>query len=259
MSSDVVQGLWVGSALSEMERLSVASYLRQGHAYHLYVYGDVGNVPPGAVLKDANEILPESSIFRHEHGKHKGSLAAFADWFRYCLLWERGGWWSDTDVVCLRPLDFDAPLVLAWERRKFWRRQLNQMIIKAPPRHPLIGECRRRAESADKSSLEWCALGPDLFTEVAKSLRLTGAAQSPEVFAPLDWWHARRLVETASPTLPAAARTIHLWNEMWRLSGLSKTQSYPATCLYEQLKARYLHEPVARDGRMHASLSKVVC
>jgi hypothetical protein len=257
--SDVVQGLWVGSALSDMERLSVASYLRQGHEYHLYVYGDVGNVPSGTVLKDANEILPESSIFRHEHGKHKGSLAAFADWFRYCLLWDRGGWWSDTDVVCLKPLEFDAPLVLAWERRKFWRRQLNQMIIKTPPRHPLIGECRRRAEAADKRSLEWCAIGPDMFTEVAKSQRMTSAAQPPEVFAPLDWWHARRLVDPSPPPLPPTARTLHLWNEMWRLSGLSKTQTYPATCLYEQLKARFLGDSAPTAGRRHAPRTNVAC
>ena len=38
--SAAIQGLWVGDALSDMERMSLASYLRQGHEYHLYVYND---------------------------------------------------------------------------------------------------------------------------------------------------------------------------------------------------------------------------
>ncbi|MGE0609379.1 MAG: glycosyltransferase [Pirellulales bacterium] len=257
--NEAIQGLWVGEALSDMERMSLTSYLRQGHEYHLYAYNDVKNIPPGTVLKDANEILPESSIFRHEHGKHKGSVAPFADWFRYCLLWERGGWWSDTDVICLRPLHFGEPLVLASERRKFWRRQINPMLIKAPPGHPLIGECRRRAEESDKKSLEWCAIGPEMFTEVANKRGFHGAAQPPEVFAPLDWWHASRLVRPTQPKLPATAHTLHLWNEMWRMNGMSKTQTYPATCLYEQLKARFLtdaRQPVSSPrtaARPHAA------
>ena len=47
--SQIIQGLWVGPELSVMEQLSVSSFLRHGHQYHLYVYDDVKNVPAGTL------------------------------------------------------------------------------------------------------------------------------------------------------------------------------------------------------------------
>ena len=49
---------------------------------------------------DANDILDKKYIFR----RWTGNLATFADIFRYKLLYERGGWWVDLDLVCLRRL-----------------------------------------------------------------------------------------------------------------------------------------------------------
>src|SRR5258706_1862824 len=99
MNNKIVQGLWIGGSLSTMERLSIKSFLANGHAYHLYAYDDVAGVPPGAVVKDGNQILPSSLIFRCKQNK---SFAAFSDFFRYKLLLEKGGWWVDLDVVCLK-------------------------------------------------------------------------------------------------------------------------------------------------------------
>ena len=42
----IIQGLWIGSELSMMEQLSIASFLKNGHDYHLYVYGDVKGKKP---------------------------------------------------------------------------------------------------------------------------------------------------------------------------------------------------------------------
>ena len=84
----MVQGLWVGGRLSELERLSIASFLAHGHRYHLYTYGDVPNVRPGAVIHDGREILPESRIFRY---RDHASYAGFANFFRYRLLSSAAG------------------------------------------------------------------------------------------------------------------------------------------------------------------------
>ena len=86
-----------------MEQLSIASFLQNGHEYHLYVYDAVRNVPARAVIKDANEVLPASRIFQY---KDQASYAGFANFFRYKLLLEHGGWWVDTDVICLKAFDF---------------------------------------------------------------------------------------------------------------------------------------------------------
>lgn len=103
MTDRVIQSLWIGNRLSAMERLAIQSFLANGHDFHLYCYNDVEGLPAGTVVRDGNDILPESRIFAYADGFAKGSHAAFSNHFRYKLLLERGGWWVDTDVVCLRP------------------------------------------------------------------------------------------------------------------------------------------------------------
>src|SRR2546423_1207898 len=99
----IIQGLWIGPELSVMEQLSIASFMRNGHEYHLYIYDEPKNVPVGALIKDANEILPAASVFQY---KQYPSYSGFSNFFRYKLLLERGGWWVDTDTICVKPFDF---------------------------------------------------------------------------------------------------------------------------------------------------------
>jgi mannosyltransferase OCH1-like enzyme len=110
----IVQGLWIGPELSAMEQLSIASFLRNGHEYHLYVYGEVKNIPVGKKVKDGDEeILPVSMIFQYRREK---SYSAFSNFFRYRLLLERGGWWVDTDTICLKPFRFEEEYVFSSEK-----------------------------------------------------------------------------------------------------------------------------------------------
>src|SRR5277367_3549628 len=127
--SEWIQSLWIGRKLSAMERLSIASFLTSGHEYHLYVYEEVENAPDGTVLEAANEILPESRIF--QYSKYP-SYAGFSNFFRYKLLLEKGGWWVDTDVVCLQPFAFDETYVFASEQVN-GREVPATAVIKAPP------------------------------------------------------------------------------------------------------------------------------
>src|SRR6266576_4985185 len=110
--NEIIQGLWIGPELSVMEQLSIDSFMRNGHEYHLYIYDEPKNVPVGAVIKDANEILPAASVFQY---KQYPSYSGFSNFFRYKLLLERGGWWVDTDVICLRAFDFPETQVFASE------------------------------------------------------------------------------------------------------------------------------------------------
>ena len=109
-ANKVIQGLWIGPGLSVMEQLSITSFLRNGHEYHLYVYDTVKNIPIGTVIKNANDVLPSSRIFQY---KDRPSYAGFANWFRYELLFEHGGWWADVDTICLKPFDFSEQYVFA--------------------------------------------------------------------------------------------------------------------------------------------------
>ena len=106
--SNTIQTLWVGDTLSTMERLCLSSFVHHGHETHLYTYSDIDNVPEGVVVKDGNEILPESMIFEYKNYK---SFSGFSNYFRYKLLTENGGYWVDTDVVCMKPFNFEEPFV----------------------------------------------------------------------------------------------------------------------------------------------------
>ena len=60
-----IHGLWIGSNLSRLELLTLHSFVRFGHKFQLWVYDALATpVPAGVVLRDANEILPRSRIFR---------------------------------------------------------------------------------------------------------------------------------------------------------------------------------------------------
>ena len=88
--SNIIQSLWIGDELSNMEQLSAKSFIDHGHTYHLYTYGDVKNIPEGVIVKDGNEILLESEIFRYKNG----SVSAFSNLFRFALLYKKGGCWA---------------------------------------------------------------------------------------------------------------------------------------------------------------------
>jgi hypothetical protein len=109
---DVIQSLWVGGRLSAMERLCISSFLRNGHPFHLYVYQETAGIPPGTVVLDGNAILPASRIFTYR--EHK-TYAGFANFFRYKLLLESGGWFVDADLVCVKPFDFAEDYVFSSE------------------------------------------------------------------------------------------------------------------------------------------------
>ena len=58
----VVQGLWFYGDLPLLQRISIASFLANGHDYHLYTYGPVGKVPPGTTLRDAAELMAQAKV-----------------------------------------------------------------------------------------------------------------------------------------------------------------------------------------------------
>ncbi len=229
-----VQALWIGPRLSNMERLCIESFLQNGHPFHLYVYEDVAGVPDGTEVRDGNQILPASRIFQYyEHA----SYAGFANFFRYKLLLERGGWYTDTDVVCLRPFDFESDYVFS-AQGICTPRMVNCGVIKAPPGSDIMALAWNACESMDTSTLRWGVSGPALMHRLVEECALERFVQPPEVFSPIDYPEWERAIEPTAAADPSG-NGVHLWNEMWRRGGRDKDAVYPADCLYEKLKRRY--------------------
>jgi hypothetical protein len=247
---EVVQGLWIGPRLSTMERLSILSFLKNGHPYHLYAYDAIEGVPDGTVLMPAEAVLPRDRIFKYAN---YDSYAGFSNVFSYEALYAHGGYWADLDMVCLRPLDLETPYVFAGERQPGGRRQANKCLMKAPRGSEVMRRAREVAGAKDVTQLEWGDTGPRLITELVHELGLQQYVVPPTLFCPIDFWEIYRFVSsTALGRLRArwklSRRTyaVHLWNEGWRRRKQDKDASYHPKCLYEQWKARYLSgEPQA--------------
>ena len=236
MSKVPVQSLWIGQRLSTMERLSILSYLEQGHPFHLYVYGPVTNIPDGTLVRNGQEILPAEEIFCYQHGYGKGSFAAFANCFRYKLLCDRGGWWSDLDIVCLNPLDFPAEHVVGHERRPHEAPQVNNALISGPLP---VRSCAIALRLVGKWIDRRCA-GARLVRRCCKAMEVLAVpvqVLEPSAFYPINYWQVWDLIQRQE--LPTDGWAVHLWHSKWQHQGLNPDHIYSTRCIYEQLKRKF--------------------
>ena len=238
MSLPIIQSLWVGSRLSVMEQLSIRSHLDQGHPFHLYTYEHVENVPAGTVVRQADEILPPSEVFKYRaKGYGQGSFAAGSNCFRYKLLLERGGWWTDLDSVCLRPVDFAEEHILANTRGPDGRLHVCNGVIRAPAGSPLMEYCWQRCQQVDRARLVWGQIGPKLLGEAVNAVPVAARILPPDAFVPYSHFEVWQLI--GARRLPMGSYAIHLFNSKWRYWGLDPDARYDPHCIYEQLKQRY--------------------
>jgi hypothetical protein len=243
---DVIQSLWIGERLSRMEQLSIRSFLHHGHPFHLYVYDDIGNAPAGTVLCDASKILPREAIFRY---RDHDSYAGFANYFRYKLLLERGGWWVDTDMVCLKPFDFRSEYVFSSQRTEEGTEVVNVGAIKAPQGSPFAARAWAICESRDPASITWGETGPLLAASIVTELGLDRFVRSADTFCPVDYMEWERILNTAGIRFGRETYGVHLWNELWRRAGVDKDARHDE-CLYVELQRRY-------GGRARSGLARL--
>jgi len=114
MDKEIVHSLWMGNKeLSPMQLLTLNSFSDMGAEFNLWVYEEIEtkNIKniKNIKLKDANKIINREKIFKYPKEMMLGfggdSFVGFSELFRYKILYEFGGWWSDMDVVCLKPLN----------------------------------------------------------------------------------------------------------------------------------------------------------
>jgi hypothetical protein len=253
-----IQVLWVRGDFSRMELLSLKSFLAQAHPVHLYVYEEPSNVPAGVEVFDAREIVPVERVPKGQaKPMGKGTLASFSDFFRYKLLFERGGWWSDMDVVAIKPWSSFPDSVIASTEERGYGRIANNFVLRFPPGHQVMKDCLDFLMSQDLEQLGTPDTGPLLVHKMIGKEGVKKYSQSPEVFGPVPWnaswqllrsrWQRFTLGELKqrlrrphqTVRFTKATVSVHLWNEMWRNAGWSKEQMYDPTCIYERLQKTY--------------------
>ena len=248
MSLPEIQMLWVRGALSNLERLSIVSHLKNGHPVRLFSYEPIPNLPAGTIWEDARAIMPESAVFTNPAPVGYGGLTVFSNFFRYNLLLQRGGIWSDCDSICIKPLAFAAEMEHFFGTERLLQlhegkqaARVTSEVFKAPAGSAVVARALEIAQATDLASAPWSSTGPAALHQAVSDLGMANFALQPEIFCPINWWDVPALV-TGVTLLPATAHAVHFWNEIWRRNFLDKNARYDPLCLYERLKANYLDD-----------------
>jgi hypothetical protein len=225
--------LWIGERMGPVERACLRSVMRQGHPVSLYCYRPVDGVPEGVELRDAAAILGEDRMIRHR----TGSVALFANWFRYELLRRGAGIWLDTDIYLLAPLADQPCHLFGWEDET----HLGNAVLRLPPDSPILADLialfdrqdvpfwlsrrerlkarwrRWRTGRTGLPLMPWGTAGPRAITALARKHGKVLEAAKPSRFYPVHYRDAgwirdpsHRIEALAQPDTLA----VHLWNEL---------------------------------------------
>jgi Alpha 1,4-glycosyltransferase conserved region len=225
------QSFWHGGALSPYEQFCLKSFVDCGHAVDLYTYDNGLVAPAGVRVCDAAEFINPDEVFVYQaEGFGKGSPSAFSNFFRYTLLAEKGGWWIDTDVVCLTDR---IPIV-----DEFFARQdadyVNCGIMYFEPRHPVMTQCREQTIKLGRA-VKWGDAGPHLLTQVLQERGSIDRALPASVCYPIHYSQALDLLRPSrTAALSAQVESslfLHVWNSMLVFRGVKKTCRPPTGSL----------------------------
>lgn len=291
MDNNIIQSFWHSknpeeNSFSTLELLCIASFLHHGHIFHLYTY-----TPNDATMQylrnqlascknfenlhiiNANSILPQSEIFFDCKKRHI-SIASFSDYFRYNMLYQKGGWWVDMDVICIRYFDFNSPFVFAAERHgektftancvikgeksssflfKIVKKSKNiidnnDYIPNKTLLDKLLKSLKLRKKRKEKT-VNWGIVGPKFLDREIKENAMQEFVCPPEYFCEIDWYNSRYFIDP-NYTLPSNKNiyALHAWNATWGGTKQEKNSAYSKECLIEKLKQQYLTPPPTSQG-----------
>jgi len=218
----IVQSLWIGTGLSPLELLTLKSFIYHGHEFHLYVYDEIETeIPKEVIIKNANDIIPASKVFRYKQNdpiskQGKESVAGFSDIFRYKLLYEKGGWWVDMDVTCLKPFNFEAPYVF----REHDLLPVVGNIMKCPLNSELMYKCYEQAKrEVNADNTDWLRPVKVLNNHI-KDLNLSKFIYYN--LSNIDRWELIALYYFYQYPIRDNYYAIHWVNTAWNHKGLNK-------------------------------------
>ena len=228
-----IVSFWHGP-LSWLERLSIASFVRQGHEVDIYAYEPAGDLPAGATWQDASTVLPRERLFFY---KDEGTPGVFSDLFRLELMRREAGIWADCDVYCVKPFEGLGDYIFGWERQD----SINNAVLRIPADAPLLDDLisvfdtenrpllephlplGRRLEVAvrrllgDKvppSHMQFGATGPFALTHYVNRRGLADKALPSAVFYPVPYLGIPALTEPGSDIadhLTQETLGVHIW------------------------------------------------
>lgn len=247
----IIQSLWYGDELSNLEILSIKSFLKF-HEFHLYVYMPIKNIDviksDNFKVKDGNKILDIEKL------KLNYNILPFSDLFRYKLLYLKGGIWVDLDMVCLKKFDFKEKYVFSSERTiqqgAFRHRTKlfvpNIGVLKAPRYSKfykeLFDKCIKKLRI--NSNLMFMNILKNQITDY----KFEKYVKEPIYFCPIDWWNTKQIF--IPPCCPEKygvsgyqydeilkkSYSIHIWRSIMIKRKINPNDDFSNKSIYEKLK-----------------------
>ena len=244
MKLPIIQSLWIGAPLSNLEKLCIQSFIDHGHEFHLYTYADIEGIPAGTIVKDANIILPASFIFLDSNN----SVAGFSDWFRYKMLYECGGWWVDTDTVCIKPFDFTDEIVI----HEYEGGIFHTTPLCFPKGHPMMSKMDQVCRNFKKrDGARFGAVGGWIpLTKMIMQYDLKKYTKPYFYFTDISWYSAMNKCFAAGIRLHPDTYCIHFSNIGMSKVMKDKNAQFDAESLFEQLKQKHKIKQVTNARRI---------
>ena len=177
--------------MGPIRRACLDTFIEKGHEFVLYTYDAVSDIPAEITQRDANEIIDYSDIFyyRNPFSGEACDLGPFSDLFRFKLLSQEGGWWSDVDTLCLSESIGEPDYAWAQEQPEKNQAAIGTSQIAMPAgssiANTLYHECLKLSRT-DFQPRE--ALGPHLLSRVVSSLQLEkNRYGEANLFYPVRW------------------------------------------------------------------------
>lgn len=230
---------WQGN-LTPYEILCIKSFIKNDFYVNLWSYEqiDLNDLEDleNFTIKNAGIIMPKSYINKFTQNSQKNNLSSFTNLFRYKLLNEFGGWWFDTDCICLKNVEeFNSlakkyPFVIGETPEKLVNGSVMFFKDKIHMKN-LIDSVEKKLDY-QSVNFEWGEIGPYLLTDYFKNKK-TNYICSKNLFYEIGPKEFDILFSTNKKVVKSIevrlgdAFVCHLWNEMYRRYLLDKYKLPP--------------------------------
>ena len=171
------------------------------------------------------------------------------------MLFKKGGYWADTDLICVKKINLSGPYVFSSEPDKNYEKsRINAGLIKLPKNSEVANEgieiIKKCKNSIVSGQIKWSS-GPETVKKLVEKYNLEKYVLNWEGISSCYWedyesiinvkCKRNKLIINCMRDIPDTMYAIHLWNEVWRRNKLNKDGKYPDDCLYEELKKTHLN------------------
>jgi len=221
----IIQSLWIGDNLSLAEILCITSFMYQGHEFHLYVYNEVTNVPTGCIVKNANDIVPQS-LFTNEII------------FKYKLLYDKGNYWVDIGFICLQFLYFTEKYLFIYDTTFSVP---NAGIIKCQKGSDIMKYCYEMCRMTQLKDI-----GNKLLDNGVKKYILANYVKPWYYFCPVNYEDLNKIITPSNLNIDKSWYSLYICNEFFTENKLDKNKFYYGS-LFCHLINKYCKEYVSHE------------